>query len=111
MRQFYRQIQTDDNTMCFMVQCPICGKQQSKVSIPFLCRGRKKVALCESGKAGRFSKTMFNHAKASAVQYYARFFNQCRCCYRWVCDDCYDTASQNGICMDCSKTSAERNSL
>lgn len=44
-----------------------------------------------------------NHAKAASVQYLARYFNQCRSCFRWVCDECYVLEAFAGACVECAK--------
>ena len=102
MKQFYEHIRVDGETLRFSVKCPICGKKQYGAKIPLLCRSVRTLAKCGDGTANRFSQRAFNHAKANATQQLAIRFNQCRHCYRLVCDDCYDNTDALGACMDCS---------
>lgn len=103
MKQFYEQLRTDLETRRFFALCPICGKKQHGGKIPLLCRSRKSLAQSEAGRGNRLSRWAFNHAKANATQLLAIQFNQCRHCYRWVCDACYDSTDPLGACRDCSE--------
>lgn len=102
MRQFYKQVRVDAETLRFYAQCPICGKKQYGARIPLMCRSVRTLAKCTKGRANKFSQTIYNHAKATAVQQLAMYFNQCRHCYQWICDKCYDINDSDGACRDCS---------
>ena len=104
MRQFYEQVRVDGETLRFYAQCPICGKKQYGARIPLMCRSVRTLAKCAKGQANKLSQTIYNHAKATSVQQLALQFNQCRNCYRWVCDDCYDISGSDGACRDCVET-------
>lgn len=103
MRQFYEHIRVDAEALSFSAECAICGRKQYAVKLPLGCRNVRTLSGCVSGKANKISQTAFNHAKANATQQLALRFNQCRYCYRWVCDDCYDSTDTLGACRDCSK--------
>ena len=103
MKQFYEHIRVDAEMLHFYAECPICGKKQYGAGIPLICRSVRTLARCAKGKANKISQAAFNHAKANATQQLALQFNQCRYCYRWVCDDCYDPTDVLGACRDCSQ--------
>jgi len=102
MKQFYEHVRVDAETLRFYAECPICGKKQYRARIPFMCRSVRTLAKCAKGRANRLSQTSYNHTKAAAVQRLAMHFNQCRHCFRWVCDACYDADDAEGACRDCS---------
>ena len=108
MRQFYEHVRVDKETLRFSVSCPICGKREYGMQLPFLCRGIRILARCEKGKANKLSQRIYNQTKANAVQQLAMHFNQCRSCYRFVCDDCYDVADSEGACKECVKKKHEK---
>ena len=95
-------VRVDAETLRFYAQCPICGKKQYGARIPLMCRSVRTHAKCAKGRANKLSQTIYNHAKATAVQQLAMYFNQCRHCYQWVCDKCYDINESDGACRDCS---------
>lgn len=101
MRQFYEQVRVDETEMRFYAECPICGKRKHAGKLPLLCRSKKMLELLEQGKSGRIRQAAYNRSKASAVQYLARFFNLCRNCGKWVCDDCYDIKHDCCTCREC----------
>ncbi len=103
MKQFYKQVRVDAEALCFCVRCDVCGKELHGMKIPLFCRSVRTLARCENGKANRMSQSIYNHAKANATQLLAMRFNQCRHCYRWVCDECYDTTDVIGACKKCSQ--------
>ena len=104
MRQFYEHVHVDPETLRFYAQCPVCTRKYYAAGVPLVCRSVRTLAKCTKGKANKLSQMSFNHAKASSVQHLAMLhFNQCRDCFRWVCDDCYDTNSENGACRDCTE--------
>jgi len=104
MKQFYEHVRVDAETLRFYVSCHICGKKEYGNRIPIICRSVKTLARCVHGNANRISQSVFNHAKANATQLLAMHFNQCRYCYNWVCDECYDIADSNGACISCSRS-------
>ena len=102
MRHFYERVHVDPETLHFYAACPICGRKYYAAKIPLLCRGVRTLAKCAKGKADRISQSLFNHAKANSVQQLTlRHFNQCRDCFRLVCDDCYDISDSDGACREC----------
>ncbi|MBQ9931589.1 MAG: hypothetical protein IJO79_04480 [Firmicutes bacterium] len=104
MRQFYEHVHVDAETLRFYAQCPICGNKFYAARIPLLCRSVKILARCAKGTANKVSQSSFNHMKAASVQQLAMLhFNQCRTCFRWVCDNCYDISCQDGVCRNCVK--------
>ena len=103
MRRFYEHVQVDRETLQFSAQCPICGKMQYGLKLPFRLRSIRTLAKCEKGTAGKIRQRVYNHAKSNSVQVIAMLFNQCRHCYRWVCDDCYDISDPDGTCRECMK--------
>lgn len=103
MKQFYEHVRIDAETLRFHVQCHICGRKQYGSGLPLICRSVKTLAKCAKGKASKFKQAMFNRAKANATQLLAIHFNQCRCCYQWVCDACYDSTAADGACLNCSQ--------
>ena len=103
MKQFYEHIHVDAETLRFYAACPICGIKQYGARIPLLCRSVRTLARCVKGKANKISQTAFNHTKANTTQQLAIQFNQCRYCYRWVCDACFDISDDLGACRDCSE--------
>ena len=103
MKQFYEQVRVDAETLRFYTECPICSKKQYGARIPLICRSVRTLARCANGRANKLSQATFNHTKATATQQLAIQFNQCRHCYRWVCDDCYDITDALGACRDCSR--------
>lgn len=105
MKHFYERVRVDAETLRFYAKCPICGKKQHGARIPLVCRSVRTLARCAKGRANRISQKAFNHTKANSTQLLAMQFNQCRRCYRWVCDDCYDAADALGGCRDCSQKS------
>ena len=101
MKLFYKRIRVDAETLRFYAECPICGKKQYGAKIPLICRSVRTLARCENGRANKLSQSAFNRAKVKATQQLALRFNQCRHCYQWVCDDCYDNTDALGACRDC----------
>lgn len=104
MKQFYEHIRVDAEKLHFYAECQICGKKQYGARIPIICRSMRILAQCTKGSANRISRYAFNHTKAKTTQQLAMHFNQCRHCYRWVCDDCYDSTDSIGACLNCSQT-------
>ena len=101
MKQFYEHVRVDAETLRFYTKCPICGKKLYGAKIPFICRSVRTLAKCKKSKANKIYQTTFNHAKANATQLLAMQFNQCRHCFKWVCDKCYDSTDTLGACRDC----------
>lgn len=104
MQQFYEYVHVDAETLRFYVQCPICSRKHYAERLPLMCRSVRTLAKCAKGEANKVSQETFNHAKAMSVQQLAmQHFNQCRHCFRWVCDACYDIDDPEGACRACSK--------
>ena len=103
MKQFYEHIRVDTETLRFYAMCPICGKKQYGAKIPLMCRSVRTLARCTKGMANKICQTAFNRTKANTTQQLAMQFNQCRHCYKWVCDECYDSTDSLGACRDCSQ--------
>lgn len=102
MLHFLNSIKVDKKTMRFYAECSLCGKRKLGPPVPFLCRGGKRIENCENGESNLISQKVFNHAKAAAMQILAVHFNQCRTCYKWVCDECFDEKDPYGACKECS---------
>ena len=100
MKQFYTQVRPDTALTHFYAACALCGRREYASPIPLLCRGGWAEA-CEHGNADRLRQSAYNRAKTDSVQRLALLFNQCACCHRWVCDDCYRADDGPGICGDC----------
>ena len=108
MRQFYEYVHVDAEALRFSAVCPICGSRQYAVRIPLMCRSVRTLAKCAKGNGNRVSQALFNHAKAASVQQLAMLhFNQCRHCFRWVCDECYESDNADGVCRDCAAAEEE----
>ncbi len=107
MRQFYKNVGADAETLQFCAECEICGKKEHGTKIPFLCRSVRTLARCEKGKANKLSQALYNHAKANSTQLLAMKMNKCQHCYIWVCDNCYDAEDSFGACSKCSKQESE----
>lgn len=101
MRQFYEQVRVDEIQMRFYAECPNCGKRKYAGKLPLLCRNKEMLPQFRSGKAGKLRQKAYNKSMVAAVQYLARLFDLCRGCGKWVCDDCYDSNSDCGICREC----------
>lgn len=103
MKQLYEQVRMDTEIRLFYIQCPICNKRKYGNVAPFLCWGKKRLERCEQGKAFKLCQLRYNHAKAQSVQHLSRYFNQCRKCLCWVCDECYDLENCEGACVGCTE--------
>lgn len=103
MKELYKQVKADAEALRFLVACEICGKKIYGEKIPLFCRGARTLARCKIGKANKLSQRAFNRAKANSTQLIALSFNQCRRCYRWVCDGCFDCTDPDGVCKTCSE--------
>ena len=101
MRQLYEQILIDKEKRRFYAKCEACGKRRYSVKLPLACRGEELLQLLEEGYAGGFRQRRYNSAKARAVQDLARYFNQCRKCGKWVCDEMYDLNTME--CRECNQ--------
>ena len=107
MRQFYKNVKLDAETMRFCAECEICGKKEYGLKIPFLCRGIRTLTRCEKGTANKISQALYNRAKANSTQVIAIKMNQCKHCYLWVCDNCYDNKDEYGAGSKCEKKESE----
>ena len=105
MKEFYKLVKADAEALRFSVACEECGKKIHGEKIPLFCRGARTLARCKIGKANHLSQRSFNRAKANSTQLLALSFNQCRRCYRWVCDECFDCTDPVGACKACSEKS------
>ncbi len=104
MRQFYKNVKVDTETLHFCAECEICATKEYGTKIPILCRSVRILARCEKGKAGKLCQALYNRAMANSTQLIAMRLNQCRHCHKWVCDSCYDNADEYGACSKCKKS-------
>ncbi len=104
MRQFYKNVKLDTETLHFCAECEICCKKEYGVKIPILCRSIRTLARCEKGKANKISQALYNRAKANSTQLLAMKMNKCQHCGLWVCDKCYDAEASFGTCSKCSES-------
>lgn len=102
MKQLYKQVRVDEKEMRFYAECPSCSRRKDAGRLPLLCRNREMLTLFAQGKSSRLRQKAYDKRKTAAVQYLARFFNLCLSCGKWVCDDCYDSDSDRGVCRNCS---------
>jgi len=107
MRKFYKNVRPDTETMRFCAECEICRKREYGLKIPVLCRSIRTLARCEKGTANKISRGLYNRAKANSTQVIAMKMNQCRNCYKWVCDNCYISEDEYGACTGCRKKEGE----
>ncbi len=104
MRQFYKNIGVNAETLHFYAKCENCGKKEYGLKLPFLCRSIKTLALCEMGKANKLSQALYNRAKAISTQLIAMKMNKCQHCHSWVCDNCYNAEDSSGACIKCPES-------
>ena len=104
IRRCFRNVKVDTETLRFYAEREICGKKEYGVKVSILCRSVRTLARCEKGKANKLSQTLYNHTKTNSTQLIAIKLNQCRHCYKWVCNNCYDNSDTLGICSKCSET-------
>ena len=102
MKPLYQTLRVDAERLRFAVTCPLCGRVEYGPGLPLVCRGVRILARCMAGRADRWRQSVFNHARADAVQQLALRLNQCHICHRWVCDGCYKNNREDGICTACS---------
>lgn len=105
MRQLYEQVHVDKKTGRFYAKCQVCGKIQYSKKLPLFCRGEELLNLLEEGRAGGIRQKIYNNRKAKSVQDLARYFNQCRNCGKWVCDEKFDADSLE--CITCKGGNAD----
>ena len=103
MRRFYETVRTDRQLMRFYAACSRCGERRYAERLPLICRNPRLFETMEKGRGGVIRQRAYNHAKAVSVQHLARFFNQCSHCGNWVCDSCYNTETEEGLCCNCSQ--------
>ena len=108
MNLFFEQVLTDTENLCFYARFAICGHKEYAGKVPFFCQSGQIVIECVKGEAAKLRQNSFNHARAGAAKRLAKRFNRCVTCYRWVCDDCYDTDDCRGACVNCSKKNKNR---
>ncbi len=107
MRQFYKNVKVDTETLQFCAECEICKKKEYGLKIPVLCRSIKTLARCEKGKANKICRSLYNRAKANSTQIIAIKMNQCKRCHSWVCDNCFISEDEYGACTGCRKNVSE----
>ncbi len=100
MRQLYEQVRVDENLMRFCMECDIKGNRIYSKKVPVICRNRMLLDSLEQGSVGGIRQQVYNRTRAAAIQELARYFNQCRKCGKWVCDDMYDPEKME--CTDCT---------
>ena len=101
MKQLYEQVRADVQQMRFCAECEISGRRVYSRKLPLLCRSDALLDSLEKGSVGGIRQKLYNSSHASATQDLARYFNQCRSCGKWVCDEMYDPEEM--ICMNCKK--------
>ena len=99
MKQLYEQVHADAQQMQFCAECEISGKRIYSRKLPLLCRSNALLESLEKGRVGGIRQRLYNSSHASATQDLARYFNQCRRCGEWVCDEMYNPEEM--ICMNC----------
>ena len=99
MKQLYEQVRADAQQMRFCAECEISGKKVYSRKLPQLCRNIALLDSLEKGSVGGIRQKLYNSSHAAATQDLARYFNQCRRCGAWVCDEMYDPEEM--ICMNC----------
>ena len=104
MKMFFNNIRLDEESLCFYYACDGCGKRMYSGKLPLLCRGVRTLARCEAGTAGGWKQKAYNRAKHRAYSKLILKFNLCQHCFKFVCDDCFDTEA--GFCHDCSRKKA-----
>ncbi len=90
MKQLYEQVHADPQQMRFYAECCMSGKRIYSRKLPPLCRNGFLLESLEKGSVGGLRQRLYNSSHAGAVQDLARYFNQCRRCGEWVCDEMYD---------------------
>ncbi len=109
MKQFYQQVSVDYKSGRFQFICPVCGKVEYGIKVPFLCSAGKTISLCEQGRAMGLWQDIFNRRKAKAVTQLSHRVNLCTNCGRFVCDNCYSRANPTGSCAKCSEMQTGKN--
>ena len=87
---------------------PYLWKERIWNAVAILMQGDTDTGQMRKGKANKLSQRIYNQTKATSVQQLAIHFNQCRYCYRFVCDDCYDVADSEGACKECAEKKHEK---
>ncbi|MDO4566113.1 MAG: hypothetical protein Q4B42_02165 [Oscillospiraceae bacterium] len=105
MRQLYEQTAPDATKKRFYARCPICGKRRGAFEPSLLLESAAGLKALESGLAGGVRQAAYDKSRLKAASRLARFFNRCRRCGLWVCDDCFDIES-GGCCLKCRATQA-----
>lgn len=101
MRQLYEQVGVDENKMRFYAECDLSGVRVYSKKVPLICRNKNLIDSLACGSIGGLRQTLYNRAHAAATQELARYFNQCRKCGKWVCDEKYDPEKMQ--CTECTK--------
>ena len=104
MKVFFNNIRLDEESLRFYYACDRCGKRTYSGKLPLLCRGVRTLARCKTGTAGGWKQKSYNRAKHRAYSKLILKFNLCQHCFKFVCDDCFDTEA--GFCHDCSRKKA-----
>jgi hypothetical protein len=92
---------TKDN-FSFGFLCDRCGKEWLSFPQPFELGDFKEVANEDARSLvwNEARRNAFERANVEAVFH----FNNCPCCGRWVCDECFHTSEDEhtDICLDCA---------
>ncbi len=103
MKKFYDQVRVDEKGHYFFAVCPVCGKRQYGNRVSIFCRNmntsdhKKKIPIVT------LRQYIFNKNYVSAVQELAVYFNLCRSCGEWVCDECFVSGESDDICKKCKE--------
>jgi len=89
----------------FSFYCDMCGKEWKSLKTKFESGGFTKIDNEEAQQLiwAHEHKNAFDKANLEAHLN----FNYCSMCGRWVCDDCFNADSKNGICAECCKDAAK----
>lgn len=103
MQYFYKNVSADLHNKNFYAECTSCRERKYADKLPVFCRSRKTAEKLSAGTGGVCRQKIYNRKKTLAVVHLAIYFNQCSRCGRWVCDSCYTTNVEDGICLECLK--------
>lgn len=101
MKWFYKYIYVESQNMRFCFECEVCGKKIFGKKTPLICRREKTLIKCEIGKANKIIQRVFDHQKANSISLISLSLNQCRHCFRWVCDECFHCLDVEESCIEC----------
>ena len=109
MKVFFNNIRLDEESLRFYYACDRCGKRTYSGKLPLLCRGVRTLARCKTGTAGGWKQKAYNRAKHRAYSKLILQFNLCQHCFKFVCDDCFDTSDDLGACSECTRKKEQKN--